>query len=238
MKTYCFVLLTLTFFSAGNMFGDELPSDNHFFSMMSAALTVSDLHSWAALSLDNKRTNAQALYLLDVKASQTDGLSNSVRLAVLASTVETWNRYMVAISHSTSNMEGFIHSSGSTATLFLLEDSLKTLASISAPHVYLNVWSPGIAAAGMDPANIPDSKARAECARRIAANNQAIEEGNARIRIQNCIVSLKEDIKGILRDVPPGGKVESFREEIRTSGLPVKVKAEILNKDNGGVPAY
>ena len=216
------------------VFGNETSFDNQFFTVMNAAVAMPDLQSWMALNSEQKKTNAEALYLLHIKASQTAGLSNIVQLTVLASADEAFDRYISSITRTRADLENFIQTNPRDipAALQLMDDSLKILACLPEPYFTLNVSPPDWMTdaipviSGMDPKGIKDLKARAEYERRIAENNQAIGESNARIRIKNEIISLKFALKAFAQNL----QSENFNAKIKASPLPDEMKLEIIGK--------
>ena len=230
MKLPCLILFTITSLFVSNALGDDVHLDNHFFIVMTAALDASHpfhVKQWRAMSLDEKRTNAQALYLLDVNASQTEGLSNAVRLAVAASATRTFGYYIGSIPTS----DDFITSSDFSAALFLLDDSQKLLDRIPARQNQLNVGGgPGVAAAGMDPSGVSDPKVRADYERRIAENDQALEENNNRHYLDVGMVSLESSLCMKINYLAAHGKAGPFTNAIEASSLPADVKAKLLEK--------
>lgn len=233
---FLIILPILTSLLGTDAFGGELPLDNHFFIVMTAALDASHpfhIKQWMAMNIGEKRTNARALYLLDVKASQTEGLSNAVRLAVAASATQAFGNYIGAIPIPSQDFEDFTASSDLSDALFLLDDSQKLLDRIPDRQNQLNVGGgPGVAASGMNPSGVSDPKARADYERQIAENNQATEENNNRHRLDIGIVSLKIDIRRRIKHLTAEGKAELFTNTIEASPLPSNVKVELLKTDN------
>lgn len=231
MKLPCLIILTITALFISKAFGNDIQLDNRFFTVMNSALDIPyprNIQRWMAMSLGEKKTNAQALYLLDVKASETEGISNAVRLAVAASAIQTFGNYISVIPLTSHDFEDFTASSDLSAALFLLDDSQKLLDRIPPREAYLNVGGPGVAASGMDPSGVKDPKNRADYERRIAENNQATEENNNRHRISVGIVSVKSSLHRNIPYLAREGKVGSYTNTIGASSLPAAVKAELL----------
>ena len=207
-----------------------IPMDDHFFKVMNAAL---EAQGQSATNFAEKETNAEAFYLLAVKASETKPLSNSVRFAVAASAIEASERCIWAIPHTSTDWKNFAASSEISAALFLLSDSSKTLARIPAPPVIIMdvdppIWTPGPTAGGMDPNGIQDPKARAEYERRIAENSRASDELNSRADLERAMNSLVATIKGVSDTLDSEGRAGPLKAAIKNSQLPPEIKTRIL----------
>ena len=245
MKMRCFILVTAAAVLGGPLFGGEVVLDDHFFTVIAAALDVPDEQTWKTLSMDQKRTNAEALYFLDLKASQTGGLSDGVRLTVAASAIESFSRYLPAALSTSTMREHFANSSNAIEALFLLEDSVKTRARIPIRRPYSNLAPPldtnaahpgaesgiGIAISGMDPKDVLDPKARAEYERSLAQNQRVVDEWNARARITTGIKYLIMAMQRQMKILDLTGNGGALRAEIGASSLPKEVKAEILGQE-------
>jgi hypothetical protein len=226
MKKLLLIISIITFFRISFLEAEVL-SDNYFFVTMSMAL---DCQNRTTMTLNEKATNANALYLLNIKASEAQNISNIVRLTVLDITMKAYNDYTASVLFDAANLENFVNSSNLSVALFLLNDSLQTLEHIPTPHAYLNVlppvWTPGGAIAGMDPNGIKDPKAQAEYERRIAENNLAIEEINIRHNIQNSV----DRLKNLIERMASNPNTDKIKAQITASPLPEKIKTEIIRR--------
>ena len=224
-------LITTLFSLLSIALDGQAQSDDRFFLTMSKAL---DVKRQSIQSVEAKKTNIEALYLLAKKASETPSLSNSVRFSVEASAVEALHDYLSTFPHNETKSEKFVGDTEISAAVFLLQDSGRLLGQIQAPRTALNVdppiWTPGPAAAGMDPKGISDPAARAEYERRIATNEQALEIGRQRSRLQRAVGTLPTALKGVINRLASEGKAAPLIDAIATSQLPADVRTEILGE--------
>jgi hypothetical protein len=230
MKLQCsVVLIVLAAFVTTNAFGGSFPSDDRFFTLMNEAF---EAQGQAAVNLAQKRTNAEAFCLLAMKASQTQILSNMVRLTVADSAVQAFIRYLSAMPHTATDWKEFAAPDHISMALFLLEDSHALLARIPLVPAALNVDPPLVPnvtlISGMDPKGIPDPAARAEYERRIAENNRAIELDNALIILERSTQLLENYLQSVIWVLGPEG--EPLKAAVKASRLPPESKALILDE--------
>ena len=173
-------------------------------------------------------------YLLATKAAETKGLSSTVRCFVLNCAADVSYRYFSSVPRTRADLEGAVAPEDISEALSLIEDSLKMLERTPVPKAVLNVSPPvyqgGPIASGMDPKSIPDPEARAEYERRIAENDQATEELNARRRLQRSVRSLEVAISGIVNTHGFEAQAQPLKALITSSQLPAGIKAEMLGQ--------
>lgn len=232
MKLRNLILLLVTMLTGLYLHGQSASLDNRFFVTINAAIEVRNMRDYTALSLDKKKMNAEALYLLDLKASETEGISNVVRLAVAASATQTFANYIATIPVPSQDFESFVASSDLTAALFLLDDSQKMLDRTPVPQAFLNVGGPDFKIVETDSSEVKaaKTKAHAEYERRIAENNQASEEINDRSRVKYSIDLLENAIRIKITYLEAIGRAESFKKTIGASPLPESLKVKLLDQ--------
>jgi hypothetical protein len=208
----------------GCLWGGQIQFDNHYFTVMNSALTAPHAEDGFGFL----KTKAEALCLLEKTAFNVDGISNSVRLRVTLSALDTVSRYTRAACQSPETLMGFITSSNLALSLSLLDESSKVLEQIPIPTVFLNIGAPGVPVSGMDPSGVHDPKVREEYERRIAENHRNTEVATLHYQVEQGINELKGSITSVIITAHLQKRDEPFKELIINSSLPESTKDVFL----------